>query len=630
LRLKNGIGSWTACQALREPEDADRVLGTLHRYGLGVFRIEVGWGSTEYRADLTQPMRLSERPDAMYRAVLQAAKRHGFRLIVLLNAHQGAPCASRYTNAKVLSPVRAGDTQALIHIDEPSMVKLGYTGISGLTHYCAAEGLFRQMTPEPAAGANAYRVTLTKAFDKDCPEGENLGVATLQYRPFGDPAAQESTYAGWGEYADLLARIAQEEGLADGDLDFELWNELTFGTSFLSIQNYDSSIKGEADFDRMLAVAAAAIRRHFPVKSAVINGFSNTTFFFGGFWGSKRPPGVDAESYHPYGHQWRSFPQHALESKAQHVREVYRNADGFLPQYGTLFPEYKGNYIDSHDLITLMQPEMREELVREGHAPAAWKRYMTENALFIPEANAPEPYATRLREQPERYVSKFFLRLYPFYINKGFSAICDGSLRNPGDWKDSWEAKYVETGDETWLKALLPLQRMVGLLNGAQDVPPERLVQLRPRVFRLGEQTPVVFGTEGAVRLSIIAKDFAGQRWDPNRVVPTALTYDDLLCLLPFQIDDSTLAIAAYIQTRNFLEDVPDAGRYELAFPGLQADADAVRVHDPLEDREVPADVTRRGGTLSLTLTLTDCPVWIILRNVDGPRGGGAVTATAG
>ena len=104
--------------------------------------------------------------------------------------------------------------------------------------------------------------------------------------------------------------------------------------------------------------------------------------------------------------------------------------------------------------------------------------------------------------------------------------------------------------------------------------------------------------------------------------------FRDVLCLLPYQLDDSTLTIGAYIQTRNILEDVQDAGRYRISFPGLTVGAGAVTVYDPLYDRVVAADIGLRAGALSVTLTLTDCPVWMTLRNVDGPRGGGPLTAT--
>ena len=629
LRLKEGVGSWTACQQLREPADAERILGPLHRYGISLFRFEIGWGSTDYRDDPAEPLRLNSRTEGLYRAALQVSKAEGFRLLVLLNAHQGAPCGARSSSAKFLVAASEGATEAVLEIADPTGLRVGYSGISGLTHYCAAEALFKTLRPEPQAGAKAFRVTFGVPLPKDFGAGDEVQVQTLQYRPFGDPATEAETYEGFGEYADLLARIAQEEGLEDGEIDFEIWNEMTFGTSFLFIENYDRSLKGEFDADRMLEQAATAIRRYFPARTTVINGFPNTSFFFNGFWGSARPAGVNGESYHPYGNQWRAFPDLAQKDK-RHLREAYRNVDGFVPRYGTLFPEYKGNYVDSHDLISLMQPEMREQLVAEGHAPPGWRRYMTENALFLKEANAPEPYARQIAERPEHWVSKYWLRMYPFYLNKGLHGVCDGSLRNPMEWEDCWETKFAQTGDEAYLKSMLPLQRMMALFEGAQHVPAERLIQLRPRVRQLTGQDTTIFGADGALILTDLPEREAVGPWDPARVEPQPLTYRDAFCLLPFQVDDSTLALGAYIQTRNMLEGIDDAGRYAIALPGVKADAGQVRVYDPLADRDVPAEVTTTAGILTVTVTLSDCPVWIILRNVDGPRGGGPVTATEG
>lgn len=111
---------------------------------------------------------------------------------------------------------------------------------------------------------------------------------------------------------------------------------------------------------------------------------------------------------------------------------------------------------------------------------------------------------------------------------------------------------------------------------------------------------------------------------------PKPLTCRYVFCLLPFQTDETTLAIGAYIRTRNMLEDIADAGRYEVIFPDLKADPRNARVYDPLHDRDVAAAITTKAGTLSITLTLTDYPVWIIVKNVNGRRGGDPLTATEG
>jgi hypothetical protein len=255
---------------------------------------------------------------------------------------------------------------------------------------------------------------------------------------------------------------------------------------------------------------------------------------------------------------------------------------------------------------------------------------MTEEGVFLNEVNLPEPFATRARERPEHYVGKYWLRLYPFFLNKGMSFVCDGSLRNPGDWKTGWERRFIETGDLSYLQSLLPVQRLARVFEGAVAVPQERLFRLRPRVWQLSGQDKVIFDTQGAAMVTQVPAGEEGRPWDPSRLRPRPLTYRDVFCLLPFQVDDDTLALGAYIQTRNLFDDVPDAGRYRLTFPELRFDPRNVSVRDPLADRAVPAEVATIAGATSITLTLTDYPVWIVLRSVNGPRGGGAVTATAG
>jgi hypothetical protein len=242
-RLIGGIGSWTAAQNLRMPEDVERILSTLHEYGIRLFRYEIGWGSTAYRDDLAQPMALQPHVEAVYRAALRASKARGFRLLMLLNAHQGAPCALASNGATFLEDAAQGATEAVLRIDQPARLKVGYSGISGLTNYQAAEGLFKAIEPvengtnvpdyKPENGTNvpdykpekAFRVQLSKPLPKDYPKGTSVTVDTLQYRPFGDPESDPETYQGWADYARLLARIASEEGLRNGDVHFEIWNE---------------------------------------------------------------------------------------------------------------------------------------------------------------------------------------------------------------------------------------------------------------------------------------------------------------------------------------------------------------------------------------------------------------------
>ena len=616
-RFLRGIGSWTAGQWLRKPEDVERILVKLHEYGIHLFRYEIGWGKTLYREDLSEPLRLLPRIEEIYRRALRASKRHGFELLILLNAHHGMPCAARGTRAVLLEDAPKGATSVLLRIENPQIVRTDYTGISNLSGYQAAEALFKEITPLKGREKNSFRIRLSKPLPKALKKGESVLVHTLQYRPFGDPETDEQTYAGWQEYAELLARIAKEEGIPDGKVHFEIWNELTFGTFFLGIGKYEAGKKGTADLDRLLELATQSIRKHFPQRTMVINGFSNTSFFFKGFWAKRRAKGLNGESYHPYGNRWREMPEFALQGRP-FLREAYRNVDGWLPRYGFLFPEYQGNFVTSHNIITLMQPEMRRLLVELGRAPEGWIRGMSEQGFFIPEIKPPPKFQRKLRQNPEHYIAKFWLRLYPFYLNKGLHFVCDGSLRNPS-WKptESWEALFVKTGDERYLRALIPLRRLVELLKslGPTEIPQGRLLRVRPRVWQLSGQERVIFGTEGAV---ILQKGAGGRPFDPSKVQPRPLYYRDVFCLLPFQVDEDTLTLAVYIQTRNLMEDVNDAGRYRLSFPEFRGHPQ-VRLFDPMSGAEV--EFQRADDPLTITLTLRDYPLWLILDRIDGPRG---------
>jgi hypothetical protein len=143
-------------------------------------------------------------------------------------------------------------------------------------------------------------------------------------------------------------------------------------------------------------------------------------------------------------------------------------------------------------------------------------------------------------------------------------------------------------------------------------------------VKQLTGQDKLIFGTEGAY---IIQRGAEGRPWDPAEVLVKPLAYADSFCMLPFQLDDDSLAVGLYIQSRNVLEDVDDAGTYSITLADLLGEAQ-VRCYDPLKDLDVPLEVERRTGELTLTLTLTDYPVFLLLDGVEGPRGLGPLTAT--
>jgi hypothetical protein len=105
------------------------------------------------------------------------------------------------------------------------------TGLSGLSEYWAAEALVT------AYDEATHEATLSKPLPKDLKAGE-IQMAKLKYAPLapvGTPDFEETT-AGWLAYALRVCRLAKECGVPA--FDIEIWNELTFGSRFLDINNY--------------------------------------------------------------------------------------------------------------------------------------------------------------------------------------------------------------------------------------------------------------------------------------------------------------------------------------------------------------------------------------------------------
>jgi len=76
-------------------ENPDLVLQMLARNGVRCGRVEIGWGNIEWDDET----RLTGNGDRQ-RALLKACKRWGVRPVILLNAHQGAPCPTRYFDGR--------------------------------------------------------------------------------------------------------------------------------------------------------------------------------------------------------------------------------------------------------------------------------------------------------------------------------------------------------------------------------------------------------------------------------------------------------------------------------------------------------------------------------------------------
>ena len=250
----------------------DLVAHMLSTNGFRNVRIEVGWGAVnvEDESVLNNAEQLSE--------VLVACKRWNLRPLILLNLHQGAPGPMKTFGRRVTQDAAEGATQ--LRLDSTKGLLVGRSGLSDLSDSWAAEALI--------TGIDGDAVTLSKPLPLALKAGTQVKMATLSYLPFTVPGGPDytATMSGWTRYvgtvAGFVTRALGTAGQPDLGFDLEVYNELTFGTHFLYINDYYQppleQYEDESIWDNLMAATAGYLDEH-PAQFAGVglsNGFSNT------------------------------------------------------------------------------------------------------------------------------------------------------------------------------------------------------------------------------------------------------------------------------------------------------------------------------------------------------------------
>jgi hypothetical protein len=200
----------------------------LSKNGFSNVRIEIGWAQINFddESKLVSATRLAE--------VLEACKKWKLRPLILLNVHQGAPAPVKFFDRIVTQDAAIGATQ--VTLESTAGLVVGFSGLSNLSDYWAAEALITAI--------NGNTVTLSKPLPKAIAAGTKTPMATLKYRPFSKPGTADyvNTISGWNKYVDTVSSFAASKlgttGTASLGFDLEIYNELTFGTKFLYINDY--------------------------------------------------------------------------------------------------------------------------------------------------------------------------------------------------------------------------------------------------------------------------------------------------------------------------------------------------------------------------------------------------------
>src|SRR5205085_2307560 len=155
------------------------------------------------------------------------------------NANDTDPVPLETLTIDLAAPAQPGDTRITLDAASAARVVPRYTGLDGLSKSGAKASVIIT-----AVDASTGRASLSRPLPRALPAGP-ARASTLLYEPFARPStaggapnpAFEETMRGWLAYVGVVTRTVKR--ILGGDqFDLEVWNELSFGSGFLSIQRY--------------------------------------------------------------------------------------------------------------------------------------------------------------------------------------------------------------------------------------------------------------------------------------------------------------------------------------------------------------------------------------------------------
>ena len=559
------------------------------------------------------PTRLSATETQRIVTKLTELRARGVRPLMLLYGYEGNPTPLMPLMLSLVEPADMGARMIKIDPAQVALVVPGRTGLSDLGGYVAAEALITEITPAGVA-------TLSRPLPKSLARGTHL-AATLKFSPWTRPQVTpgepnpvfEETLRGWLAFVRAVADLARTT-LGDSKFDIELWNELASGAKFLDLDNYyDPPIDGTIDDGRgtipraILARTVAALRDpalNLP-ELGIGNGFSNTDWSYAS---STEAPGVTAMDRH-VSLTRKQFPQDVMPGVSRAVDATGKPdgvrladgtwQDGFTPMYSALYPELPLNAVLPYDarrpgqLVRDLAPVSSLDINGVAHG-----RNLKSPSADVP----PELWITAISTRPPaaamapagfnsedlwHFKAKTTLRTLAAYVSKGASLV---AFYAPED--DLALVDYSVADGGVVLRALSK--------------------------FRAAFEGPANVGDARSLSLvSVRGCDTALQVPGNGTPAHPGLLDRETVAFFPFQTTSKQFVAAAYIMTRDLLQDrmvVAPANRFDLpeksfdlVIGGLAGTDVLVEASDPVSGLNVEVTVKARGkDRIVIALPLTD------------------------
>lgn len=586
----NGVGLGLD---LNDRENPNLVLQMLATYGIRKIRLEIGWSNLSYETETLQNDRLQ--------AILKACKRWNVRPLILLNANHGIPTPTQFFQRTVTVTAPAGSRQ--IKLNDSSGLTIGRSGINNLTDNWAAEALITAIN-----GNNVY---LSKPLPKSISAGSSVSMATLKYRPFSKPGSADyrKTIAGWQQYvvtvSTFVANALGTDRSNDKGFDMEIWNELTFGSKFLSINNYYAQAPAryeEESIWRNLVIATADCAVAHPQQFAGVklsDGFANTIPWPAS---STQPLRISAISKHPYESR-KNFPKD--EQRSTKIDAVGKPTN-FTPTYSALFPEYYATALQTETILRDAAPLTNEiQGVRHGRYARQANGRVVPTEVWITETGlAPNEQGIKDPIRSLALKAKTTARYYSFYLNKGVTKLYLYSAASGNAGLGIVQDNFLQYSRTHRVYPTTDRSYVSPALNITARIVKQMKQHLDPNLTRARQlQLDSINDTHNHFQ-------FVG---DGTAAHPPL--YDrDVFTFLPYQVNSQRFVIPYYVMTRDVTKNLAPE-KFTIQISKLKTARATVSVYDPMSDRTLPVTIDRRGHDfLKLTLSATDYPYLLIIQ----------------
>ena len=604
-------------------ENPDMVMKMLATHGIKNVRIGNNWGNMNYDNEAIN------NNAAQFQAQLTAAKKYGIRPLILLNANDGLPVPVKRLQKSLPSGATLGATT--ITINDTSGIIPGFTGFSDKW---AADIL--------VTAINGNTLTVSKPLPQFALPGTAVTMTTLKYRPFSTPGSADfnNTINGWNNYvkntAVFAANVLGTTNSSDKGFDMEIWNELTFGSNFLNINNYYlipqftiNKPVWELGPDGLVNRTASFVAANPTIFSGVQfnDGFSNTSPWDGA---GSLPAQISAIGKHPYKLRMK-YPAddyHNINPGVHNVNALGQVDNSFVPTYEALFPEYFAEGLQTETMIRDIGPFSETygniqhgRYARGTNSPVpVW---ITE-VNFVPIEDNPNISAAEALNLKAKAATRYLA----FYLNKGVTRLHFFGVDTVG-------GAYGTSGDKAEGMVqdnFLALARQAGAIYPADDSsytsPALRVIKRMADKMADQMDSNLNLQTTRPINVNSLAENHNHIQFQGDGTPAHPNLYNrDVFAFLPYQVNSHKFVIPYYVMTRDYSKTLAPE-QYTIKFSGIKGAGSNISVYDPINNTSIPFTLNSADqNNIDITLTATDYPYMLIV-DESGPASSSQPTSS--